>query len=100
MSAAIDAAEALERLAREQQAAPPRFSQCRDESAVALVFVALATSRGEAARAVEALWRSLTGTVSRATAYYQAIELGAVAAIPSATLLTWAAGWRAYEATS
>lgn len=95
---AIDlAAAALERLAREQDfvAVDAAFY---GESTFANT-AALVTSRGEAARAVAALYEALPvnenadGPATRAR--QQVVFLHNVDAIPSATLRVWAAGWRA-----
>jgi hypothetical protein len=81
------AAGALERLAREQDAA----------AGIPLGFArSLATSRGEAARAVEALRNALPPGAGAAfhNACVQSITLRSSAPIPSATLREWAAAWR------
>lgn len=85
------AADALERLAREQDAAVALFQ--RDNCRLNETIAALATSSGEAASAVAAVVVDSPDLAAHKAA--QVSRLNGVGTIPSATLRTWAAGWRA-----
>lgn len=91
------AAGALERLARDQDDAARLYpaGDLRDS-----VRAALATSRGEAARAVGELSTYIENASLAEDAAIQARTLQSVNAIPSATLKAWAAAWRAYAGSA
>lgn len=92
---AIDlAAGLLERLAREQDAIAVAIDhKTLTTKHEAQGHAAIATTRGEAARALAALVPPLSGDDSIEASEQGAILRGS-APIPSATLRTWAAGWR------
>ena len=99
--AALLYVEALERLAKEQDEAE---KIARDYADAPGAFrhteeahrATIATTRVEAAKAAEALWRSLASsdswTYGKALAEHAVLR--SIDAVPSAALLSWAAGWR------
>lgn len=96
---------ALGRLAREQDAAATEPASWATLTPAALTSmrgvrkVALATSRWEAVRAMEALSKALRlGDGNLVAACEQLDELYRSTPIPSATLREWIAGWSAYDA--
>jgi hypothetical protein len=90
------AASTQERLAREQDAyAASGLTDNAPTSVLETWRAALATSRGEAARAMEALFLAIpVDTTEQTLAAEQWGALRGSAPIPSATLREWTAAWR------
>lgn len=90
----LDAATMLERLASEQDFLAPPCSHPRcPEACAPTVAIALAATRGEAARTVDALSPLMANDGERDFVAAQ-VHLLTTAENTSDTLRTWAAGWR------